>query len=237
MPLSAESNWFQLTSASLLWVYGNDSTHELWYGICASITCQHVALLNLGISCVETSASGIKIPLWFDKSIGQSYQEPCQIYQNQKNMVQWANEEKTVPAGFGVSFSGKDAKCNKIISSLTEPWKPIRQSGQKKNNSPPGRPEENAVNQSSQEQKPQRTQPKLTHWTNFTSTSTTSTTTTTSSSRKESTPQSVGPSAKNHHPCQKAKQTPIWDPKQTAFRVLGNVASLRYVDCNWMYCI
>ena len=30
---------------------------------------------------------------------------------------------------------------------------------------------------------------------------------------------------KNHHPCQKAKQTPIWDPKQTAFRVLGNVAS------------
>ena len=126
MPLSAESNWFQLTSASLLWVYGNDSTHELWYGICASITCQHVALLNLGISCVETSASGIKIPLWFDKSIGQSYQEPCQIYQNQKNMVQWANEEKTVPAGFGVSFSGKDAKCNKIISSLTEPWKPIR---------------------------------------------------------------------------------------------------------------
>ena len=99
------------------------------------------------------------------------------------------------------------------------------QSGQKrKNNSPPGRPEENAVNQSSQEQKPQRTQPKLTRWTNFTSTSTTSTTTT-SSSRKESTPQSVGPSAKNHHPCQKAKQTPIWDPKQTAFRVLGNVAS------------
>ena len=100
------------------------------------------------------------------------------------------------------------------------------QSGQKrKNNSPPGRPEENAVNQSSREQKPQRTQPKLTRWTNFTSTSTTSTTTTTSSSRKESTPQSVGPSAKNHHPCQKAKQTPIWDPKQTAFRVLGNVAS------------
>ena len=47
-----------------------------------------------------------------------------------------------------VSFSGKDA--NKIISSLTEPWKPIRP--KKKNNSPPGRPEENAVNQSSQEQ-------------------------------------------------------------------------------------
>ena len=138
MPLSAESNWFQLTSASLLWVYGNDSTHELWYGICASITCQHVALLNLGISCVETSASGIKIPLWFDKSIGQSYQEPCQIYQNQKNMVQWANEEKTVPAGFGVSFSGKDAKCNKIISSLTEPWKPIRP--KKKKQFTPGPP-------------------------------------------------------------------------------------------------
>ena len=138
MPLSAESNWFQLTSASLLWVYGNDSTHELWYGICASITCQHVAWLNLGISCVETSASGIKIPLWFDKSIGQSYQEPCQIYQNQKNMVQWANEEKTVPAGFGVSFSGKDAKCNKIISSLTEPWKPIRP--KKKKQFTPGPP-------------------------------------------------------------------------------------------------
>ena len=138
MPLSAESNWFQLTSASLLWVYGNDSTHELWYGICASITCQHVALLNLGISCVETSTSSIKIPLWFDKSIGQSYQEPCQIYQNQKNMVQWANEEKTVPAGFGVSFSGKDAKCNKIISSLTEPWKPIRP--KKKKQFTPGPP-------------------------------------------------------------------------------------------------
>ena len=138
MPLSAESNWFQLTSASLLCVYGNDSTHELWYGICAPIACQHVPLLNLGISCVETSASGIKIPIWFDKSIGQSYQEPCQIYQNQKNMVQWANEEKTVPAGFGVSFSGKDAKCNKIISSLTEPWKPIRP--KKKKQFTPGPP-------------------------------------------------------------------------------------------------
>ena len=225
MPLSAESNWFQLTSASLLWVYGNDSTHELWYGICASITCQHVALLNLGISCVETSTSGIKIPVWFDKSIGQSYQEPCQIYQNQKNMVQWANEEKTVPAGFGVSFSGKDAKCNKIISSLTEPWKPIRP--KKKKQFTPGPPrrkrgeskfagakatahpaQANALDklQQHQHQHP-------------------STTTTSSSSRKESTPQSVGPSAKNHHPCQKAKQTPIWDPKQTAFRVLGNVAS------------
>ena len=144
MPLSAESNWFQLTSASLLWVYGNDSTHELWYGICASIACQHVPLLNLGISCVETSASGIKIPLWFDKSIGQSYQEPCQIYQNQKNMVQWANEEKTLPAGFGVSFSGKDAKCNKIISSLTEPWKPIRP--KKKKQFTPGSPRRSTSN-------------------------------------------------------------------------------------------
>ena len=79
--------------------------------------------------------------------------------------------------------------------------------------------------------KSQRTQPKPMRWTNFTrtstTTSTTSTTTTSSSSRKESTPQSVGPSAKNHHPCHKAKQTPIWDPKQTAFRVLGNVASLK----------
>ena len=113
------------------------------------------------------------------------------------------------------------------------------QSGQKrKSNSPPGRPEENAVNQSSQEQKPQRTQPKLTRWTNFTSTSTTSTTTT-SSSRKESTPQSVGPSAKNHHPCQKAKQTPIWDPKQTAFRVLENVASFTVIrlQLNVLYII
>ena len=140
-----------------------------------------------------------------------------------------SERKKTAPAGFGVSFSGKDATCNSSISSLSGPWTPMRPK-KKKSNWPPGRPEENAENQSSQEQKPKRTQPKPTRWTNFTSTttsttSTTSTTTTTSSSRKESTPQSVGPSAKNHHPCQKAKQTPIWDPKQAAFRALGNVAS------------
>ena len=53
----------------------------------------------------------------------------------------WFNEptnKKTAPAGFGVSFSGKDAKCNKIISSLTEPWKPIRP--KKKKQFTPGSP-------------------------------------------------------------------------------------------------
>ena len=49
-----------------------------------------------------------------------------------------SQRRKTVPAGFGVSFSGKDAKCNKIISSLTEPWKPIRP--KKKKQFTPGPP-------------------------------------------------------------------------------------------------
>ena len=139
--------------------------------------------------------------IWFNEPTNKKQYQPVLVYHSADKMQ---NAIKSFPA---------------LLSHGN-------QSGQKrKNNSPPGRPEENAVNQSSQEQKPQRTQPKLTRWTNFTSTSTTSTTATTSSSRKESTPQSVGPSAKNHHPCQKAKQTPIWDPKQTAFRVLGNVAS------------
>ena len=126
--------------------------------------------------------------IWFNEPTNKKQHQPVLVYHSAEKMQ---NAIKSFPA---------------LLSHGN-------QSGQKrKNNSPPGRPEENAVNQSSQEQKPQRTQPKPTRWTNFTSTSTsttTSTTTSTSSSRKESTPQSVGPSAKNHHPCQKAKQTPI----------------------------
>ena len=149
---------------------------------------------------------GIKIPCRFD---GQSYQEPCQIYRNPKI---WFNEPMSKKQHQPVLVHHAAEKVQNAIKSFPTFLSHGDQSGQKrKNNSHPGRPEENAVNQSSQEQKPQRTQPKPTRWTNFnsTSTSTTSTTTTTSSSRKESTPQSVGPSAKNHHPCQKGKQTRI----------------------------
>jgi DNA primase len=118
----------------------------------------------------------------------------------------WFNEPTKKKQYQPVLVHHSAEKMQNAIKSFPALLSHGNQSGQKrKNNSPPGRPEENAVNQSSQEQKPQRTQPKLTRWTNFTSTSTT----TTSSSRKESTPQSVGPSAKNHHPCHKAKQTPI----------------------------
>ena len=138
MPLSAESNWFQPYQCVLIvgiwkWQY---SWVMVWDMCIHNMpTC---CLAKLGNLVCGNEDLGIKIPAWFDKSIGQSYQEPCQIYQNQKNMVQWANEEKTVPAGFGVSFSGKDAKCNKIISSLTEPWKPIRP--KKKKQFTPGPP-------------------------------------------------------------------------------------------------
>ena len=173
---------------------------------------------------METSASGIKIPLWFDKSIGQSYQEPCQIYQNQKNMVQWANEEKTVPAGFGVSFSGKDAKCNKIISSHTEPWKPIRP--KKKKQFTPGPPrrkrgeskfagakatahpaQANPLDKLHQHQHHQHHH----HHQQF---------------QKGKHAPKCRPKRKKPPPVPKSQANPnLWDPKQTAFRVLGNVAS------------
>ena len=125
--------------------------------------------------------------IWFNEPTKKKQYQPVLVYHSAEKMQ---NAIKSFPA---------------LLSHGN-------QSGQKrKNNSPPGRPEENAVNQSSQEQKPQRTQPKLTRWTNFTSSSTT--TTTTSSSRKESTPQSVGPSAKNQPPVPKSQANPNLRPK------------------------
>ena len=82
---------FSPTSASPFWVYGNDSTHELWYGILRIHNMPTCCLAKLGNLLCGNKHPGNKKYLFdlINQSANHIKSHACQIYQNQKI---WFNE-------------------------------------------------------------------------------------------------------------------------------------------------